>query len=89
MEEASKRNAVIIVAVVLVLLGTAVYLLLREPAPSPVGEVPVPISQPPAGEKDLGSELYEKSANPISDRLPETISPIANPLENAYRNPFE
>lgn len=49
--------------------------------------------QPPAGASittpDLGSELYEKSRNPIEGSLPETLAPVPNPLEGVYKNPFE
>ncbi|MEK7630232.1 MAG: hypothetical protein AAB432_02530 [Patescibacteria group bacterium] len=59
--------------------------------------LPKPISVPvaPAADNalttgsDLGSALYSQSSNPIQDKLPDTVSPIPNPLENAYKNPFE
>lgn len=39
--------------------------------------------------KDLGTDLYEKANNPIAKKLPETATPVANPIEGMYKNPFE
>lgn len=44
-------------------------------------------SAPAAG--GLGSEVYEKSANPVSGKIPQTAAPVPNPIENAYKNPFQ
>ena len=42
--------------------------------------------------ESLGSELYEKTQNPVQDAVPET-NPFketgSNPLEESYKNPFE
>ncbi|MBI5733069.1 hypothetical protein HY967_03880 [Candidatus Jorgensenbacteria bacterium] len=62
-----------------------------------IGPLPTNVSKPLGGSSsgapiigsDLGSQVYEKSTNPLSDKLPETIAPVPNPLENAYKNPFE
>ena len=37
---------------------------------------------------DLGSTIYEQSQNPTQDKLPATVSPVPNPIENIYKNPF-
>ena len=37
----------------------------------------------------LGSDVYKKAANPISDKLPDTVAPVPNPIQGAYKNPFE
>ena len=37
----------------------------------------------------LGETLYEQTQNPIGDKLPETVAPVANPVEDLYKNPFE
>ena len=38
---------------------------------------------------DLGTELYQKSNNPVADKLPDSVTPIPNPAADAYKNPFE
>ncbi len=38
--------------------------------------------------KSLGGELYEKANDPLSDKLP-SQTPIANPINDAYKNPFQ
>jgi len=38
--------------------------------------------------ESLGGEIYEKTQNPLQDKLPEQ-TPVANPLGDAYKNPFE
>ena len=38
-------------------------------------------------DESLGGTLYEKANNPLEDKLPEQ-SPVANPIEDAYKNPF-
>jgi len=85
----SKTKIVIVAAVVIVLLGAVLWYTQRggeAPAPAPTtGGAPVE-EAPPA---DLGTELYEKAANPVSGKLPETVSPVPNPLEGVYKNPFE
>ncbi|MEK7118114.1 MAG: hypothetical protein AAB869_00720 [Patescibacteria group bacterium] len=39
-------------------------------------------------ESSLGGTLYEKASNPLGDKLPEQ-SPVANPINDVYKNPFE
>ena len=43
----------------------------------------------PAAAGGLGSDVYEKSVNPIGDKIPQTATPVPNPIENVYKNPFE
>lgn len=38
---------------------------------------------------DLGSQIYEKAANPVAEKLPGTVAPVPNPVEGVYQNPFE
>ena len=97
------RQSVIIVSALL-FLGILAFLAwyrwqTREPALPYMGpreSVPLTVpgeGQPPVGEEiqnpDLGSEVFEKSANPLKNELPETVAPVPNPLENIYKNPFE
>ncbi len=37
---------------------------------------------------DLGSQIFEKTQNPISGELPETVASVPNPLAGVYQNPF-
>lgn len=77
-----------IIVVVLVAVTVYWYLMLREPTVAPAA----PVVELPAAESitspDLGSELFEKSSNPLSGQLPETVAPVPNPLEGIYENPF-
>lgn len=36
----------------------------------------------------LGGQIYEKAQNPLDGKL-ETQAPAANPINDAYKNPFE
>lgn len=36
----------------------------------------------------LGGQIYEKAQNPLDGKL-ETETPVANPIDGAYKNPFE
>ncbi|MBI2033664.1 MAG: hypothetical protein HYT13_01045 [Candidatus Liptonbacteria bacterium] len=58
-------------------------------APTSTGGAPIGPggASPPANSQSLGSELYEKSKNPIGDKLPEA-NPVPNPIEGVYKNPF-
>jgi len=53
--------------------------------PAPTGEKAV---TPPAPEESLGASLYEKSNNSVGAKIPEQSSG-ANPMNDAYKNPFE
>ncbi len=37
----------------------------------------------------LGGQIYEQANNPIQDKLPNTVAPVSNPIENTYKNPFQ
>lgn len=37
----------------------------------------------------IGSELYERSVNPLRSAFPETEAQVANPIDDAYQNPFQ
>ncbi len=57
------------------------------PAASTPGASAAPTAAPAANSESLGNQLYEKSKNPIGDKLPET-NPVPNPLDGVYKNPF-
>ncbi|MEK7193699.1 MAG: hypothetical protein AAB652_02820 [Patescibacteria group bacterium] len=89
----TKEGKLIIVAVIIVLVVlTAWYFLQKQSAtqaPLFDGANQAPSSTPDASQS-LGGELYQKSSNPIGDKLPATNNPIkdANPIEGLYQNPF-
>lgn len=75
----------IVAGVLVIAVAVAVFLYLRSGG--------LPSSEPPAApaieNTDLGSEVYERTTNPVRGQLPGTVAPIPNPLENLYQNPFE
>lgn len=48
-----------------------------------------PLTEEEASRADLGSSLLEKAQNPIQDKLPETVAPVPNPIQDIYKNPFQ
>lgn len=79
----------VVVLFVLAAAGALYWYAMQLPQPAPAGVT----AEPPVGteieEPDLGTEIYEKAANPLSEKLPETVAPLPNPLEETYKNPFE
>lgn len=66
--------------------------------PPPPSEKQAEVYTPEKAAGGLGGNIFEKSQNPISDKLPETnpfganINPFdgqTNPYKDAYKNPFE
>ena len=76
----------IIVAAAVVAAGVIYWFY----GPSRRGQAPVLPSAGPAAEepKSLGAEIAESVESPIENKLP-AVSPVVNPLEGAYKNPFE
>lgn len=48
-----------------------------------------PPASAPIENAALGGDIYEKSSNPIKNNLPDTVTPVPNPLQGIYQNPFE
>lgn len=89
------QNKVVAIAlgvVVLIVLGVLSFLVwqnyVTQVAPTTTAPT-TPLTEEEAGKADLGSELYEKATNPISEKLPETVAPVPNPVQDIYKNPFE
>jgi hypothetical protein len=43
----------------------------------------------PEAEASLGGDIYTQSQNPVKDKIPESAAPTVNPIDGAYKNPFE
>jgi hypothetical protein len=37
----------------------------------------------------IGAEIFDVSAAPLDDAIPDTAPPVTNPVDALYRNPFE
>lgn len=37
----------------------------------------------------LGGQLYNQANNPIQNKLPDTVTPVPNPIQGTYKNPFQ
>lgn len=89
-----RRIKFIVFIAVLILLAIAVWYY-RRPAgkqPTIFTGTPAPTSPPvaaPAAKPSLGSQLYEQSKNPVQGKLPNTVSPVPNPIQGIYKNPFQ
>jgi len=81
---------IIVIAVVAYALRSQRQVAEQMPVAETPGTEVAPPPPPPAvaPSESLGGSLYEKSQNPIEDKLPEQ-SPVANPINDAYKNPFE
>ena len=79
----------ITIGLILVIFLIWYFYYKKSAAPSSTGGGPAgsQVTAPPANSQSLGNQLYEKSKNPIGDKLP-TTNPVPNPLEGVYKNPF-
>ena len=92
---ANKQNLIILIAVVVVLAISAFWYVGMRNAPAP-GTPAQPVAAPPpepaaaatTTPPSLGEKIYEQSQNPIEDKVP-TTNPVVNPIEGAYKNPFQ
>lgn len=81
----------------LIALGTVAYIATRPSdqefsanGATRTEVTPIADTAPAAQEPEsLGEELYEKTANPLEGTLPESPATVANPIGDAYKNPFE
>lgn len=84
-----KEILIVVVALLIAVLGAFFYWYWL--SSQPTYKQPE-VEQPAAAfieNTDIGSEIYSKANNPVEDKLPETLAPIANPIEGIYKNPFE
>jgi hypothetical protein len=81
---------------VLILVAASLYLLFGpkvtlEPSmvttgaqsPQKTNAVPAP------ADGSLGGELYQSASDPLGGKLPEATDATANPIDEAYKNPFQ
>lgn len=97
MENKSKTTVTAVIAILAIAAGIGFwYRQSKKMAPAGSASTETFTQEKVAG--GLGGNIYEKSQNPISDKLPETnpfgasINPFekeANPLKAQYKNPFE
>ncbi|MDP3973765.1 MAG: hypothetical protein Q8P92_02945 [Candidatus Daviesbacteria bacterium] len=78
-----KGNIALILLIILLVLAGVVFFLISK------GIVKNPL-QNSSPNSSLGAQIFEKTQNPIQDKIPET-NPFAkvNPFKGVYKNPFE
>lgn len=85
----SDLNLVLVITAITIILmaalGVAYYVIndgvLPNDTHAPVRSHATPVTS-------LGADLYQKAQDPVSDKLPDTPSASANPINDAYKNPF-
>lgn len=90
MPQKSRLLVIIVLGVALIAFFYWFFVYQSGPAvivPSPITHKAALAPQAPAGQS-LGEKIYEQSANPIQDKVP-TVNPVTNPIEGAYKNPFQ
>ena len=88
MNLASRSKIIAIIVGAIIVAGVLLwYFLFFAPRPAPVA--PNTAAAPEASSGGLGSEVYNKVSNPVGDKLPDAVAPVPNPIEGAYKNPFE
>ena len=78
-----KGNIVLILLIlILVLAGGAFFLVSKGIVKNPL--------QKSSPNSSLGTQIFEKTQNPIQDKIPQT-NPFSkvNPFKGVYKNPFE
>lgn len=86
---AVKNLRTIIVIVAVIIIGAIVwYWRVYRPKTEQPGASNISNAPAAAPSSTLGGTLYEKANNPVQNKLPATVAPVPNPLENVYKNPF-
>lgn len=79
-----KGNAVAIILLLVAAVATGYFLISKDIIKNPF--------QSSSSNSNLGSQIFEKTQNPLEGKLPET-NPFAevqtNPFKNIYPNPFD
>lgn len=79
--QSSKVKAVIIGIVIVIVAGALVWSLKVYKKPASADKIT------PAA--TLGGQIYKQATNPIQNKLPDTVAPVPNPIQNTYKNPFQ
>lgn len=61
----------------------------EQPILAPVAKQVIPPPASPEEQASLGGGIYEQTQNPVKDKIPEQVVPVANPIDGAYKNPFQ
>lgn len=48
-----------------------------------------PVQTETGAEPGIGSEIYERSVNPLTGTFDDDEAQVVNPLDDAYQNPFQ
>ncbi|OGF62838.1 hypothetical protein A2662_02955 [Candidatus Giovannonibacteria bacterium RIFCSPHIGHO2_01_FULL_45_33] len=86
-------NKLTIAAGIMILAASVMFLYWQfYLAPKPV----IPPIQPPVvyfpssfAYASLGENIYKRSRNPIVNKVPDAPAPNVNPIDGAYKNPFD
>lgn len=93
----NKLSISIIIVVIIILLAAGIWYWQSKKV-SPQAPVSSTVYSQEKTTGGLGGNIYEKSQNPISDKLPETnpfggnVNPFGsqtNPYKDTYKNPFK
>ncbi len=80
--------AVVFVTILVVTAGVMTFLYVQTNAPIETASVTSVSSTSGTQGQGLGAEIYQNTSNPLSSSMPEAQNPVANPIDNAYTNPF-
>ena len=80
--EAGNIALIPLVIIILVAAGVVFLLIFKGVIKNPL--------QSSSPNSNLGSQIFEKTQNPLEDKIPET-NPFAkvNPFKGVYKNPFD
>jgi hypothetical protein len=94
-----KKEKYIISIVIFILAVLVAYLAWyvngrqQQPVPPEPAPVLAPLAQEtapsPEEQASLGGDIYTQTQDPIKDKIPESVTPVSNPIDGAYKNPFE
>jgi len=83
-QTSQKGNIALIplIIIILVVAGVVFFLISK-------GIIKNPLQKSPPN-SSLGSQIFEKTQNPLEDKIPQT-NPFSkiNPFKGVYKNPFE
>ena len=86
----STKTAIAVVGVIAIvmILACGIFLFYTANGPTPQDFADRGRARALAEVSSLGANIYKASSNPLEGKSPETVSPVSNPLDDAYINPF-